>query len=306
MTIEYFHPITHETRKFIWSKYEKTVEGAEQDIASLREWMLSQPHLPDDLSERQIMSLLLLGRGSIEKTKMKIDMYYTMRSLYPDIFENSHPQSQRMKEASKFMYICPLPKLFDKINRVLVLKLKDIDPAGLDPSAVFARLINVVEIRLMEDFCFGHLVIMDMQNCKLGHLGRITPTFVRNVYTIGEKALTTRVIALHIINAPAFVDQTVLIIKSIVKPKLAQKIFVHKDMESVLESLDKDVIPRDYGGHEKSLDELEADFEKKFEEYANFFDQRQKLTVNENLRPAKNMNDEVLGYYGNFKKLDVD
>lgn len=44
----------------------------------------------------------------------------------------------------------------------------------------------------------------------------------------------------------------------------------------------------------------------KLREYAARFDALDKMRVNENLRLAPLKNDEVLGYHGNFKKLDVD
>lgn len=44
----------------------------------------------------------------------------------------------------------------------------------------------------------------------------------------------------------------------------------------------------------------------KLVEYYERFDALAKMEVNEELRPAPLENDDVLGFHGNFKKLDVD
>lgn len=41
-------------------------------------------------------------------------------------------------------------------------------------------------------------------------------------------------------------------------------------------------------------------------EHKDRFDKLATMKTNESLRPGKPVNDEVLGFYGNFKKLQVD
>lgn len=44
----------------------------------------------------------------------------------------------------------------------------------------------------------------------------------------------------------------------------------------------------------------------KFKEHTERYEQLARLKSNESLRPGKPVNDEFFGFYGNFKKLQVD
>lgn len=44
----------------------------------------------------------------------------------------------------------------------------------------------------------------------------------------------------------------------------------------------------------------------KIQENSDWFDSLRNNPVDENLRPGKPLNDDFLGYHGNFKKLNVD
>lgn len=89
--------------------------------------------------------------------------------------------------------------------------------------------------------------------------------------------------------------------------------------------LPKEILPKDYGGNELSMQELNGSIQlqavfrfngfifnnvdawmEKLVEYYPRFEELSKMRVNETLRPTPLVNDEVLGYYGNFKKLEVD
>ncbi|XP_018561548.1 alpha-tocopherol transfer protein-like isoform X1 [Anoplophora glabripennis] len=287
--------------------YDKTLESFKSDVEGLKVWLKTQPHLPQVLNDRQIESFLILGKCNTEKVKSKIDMYFTLRARFPDVFNNWHPLSERIKQAQRYVCFVPMPKLNKDLNRVFIMKIKPTDnPMDIDAYACFAYLMNVVEIRFLEDMCSGHIIIFDLENVKIGHVVKMTPMFIKTIFIIAERSLTTRAVAVHLVNAPSSIDQTLFIAKTIIKPKLAERIIVHKGTDTAVTSLDKDVLPSDYGGNEKSLDDLEARFLKKFEEYKDFFDQREHWKVDEDLRPEKYDEDGFFGCYGNFKQLQVD
>lgn len=95
-------------------------EDTEKDVASIREWLSRQPHLPKDMgkwvargrcnfffnflvanrittidsigphnTDDQRLKTFLRGcKFSLEKVKKKLDMYYTMRNAVPEFFAN--------------------------------------------------------------------------------------------------------------------------------------------------------------------------------------------------------------------------
>lgn len=44
-----------------------------------------------------------MNKFSIEKTKRKIDMYYTVRTLLPDFFDETNPKTELMQEVVNAM-----------------------------------------------------------------------------------------------------------------------------------------------------------------------------------------------------------
>ncbi|XP_068914645.1 uncharacterized protein [Tenebrio molitor] len=156
-----------------------------------------------------ILNFLIMNKFSIERTKQKIDMYYTIKNVIPDVYCN--PKSPQIKDFMKDVYVCLHPVPAKGLYRVYWYKIKE-----------------------------------------------------------------------------------------------SNKIQVHQDTEILKELFSAEDLPRDYGGKGPTLQELNDLIMQKFEEYEDRFDQLDKLRVDENLRPEKLNNDEILGFHGNFRKLDVD
>jgi hypothetical protein len=74
-----------------------TIRGVDNDVKIIKNWMKSQPHLPEIMEDVQIRNFLNLNKFSIEKTKEKIDMYYTIRTVVPDLFQDNNPKLPHMK-----------------------------------------------------------------------------------------------------------------------------------------------------------------------------------------------------------------
>lgn len=64
----------------------ESAEEISKDVAAIREWLNTQPHLPKDMDDGRLRTFLRGCKFSLEKVKVKLDMYYTMRNAVPEFF----------------------------------------------------------------------------------------------------------------------------------------------------------------------------------------------------------------------------
>ncbi|XP_044261211.1 uncharacterized protein LOC123009151 [Tribolium madens] len=311
LDVDHFLTIMFETSadalKTILQLYDQNEESLRLDIAKLKNWMTSQGHLPEILDDKSIENFLILTKFSIERTKQSIDMYYTVRSLIPEFYEHVNPRKPNMAEMRQIAYWLALPKMTDDMHRVMVFKMRNkqmIDK--MEPRNVIGLVINLEELRLKEDVMFGDVTIFDNEGINFGYIKKLTPSIVAKVLTVYEKVFSIPMKAIYVVNSPPFVSTILGILKSLMKPKLFERIHVCQDTSILTEKIPKRILPRDYGGEEKSLEELQGLLDLKLAQYQDRFDKLDKLHVDEAKRPQKLENDEILGFHGNFKKLSVD
>ena len=70
-------------------------------LMSIKSWFKHQTHLPQNVSDKDLLQFLHCCYYSIEKAKKVIDAYYTIRTHTPELFHNRHPLSKRMREMAE-------------------------------------------------------------------------------------------------------------------------------------------------------------------------------------------------------------
>ncbi|XP_074030256.1 retinol-binding protein pinta [Leptinotarsa decemlineata] len=301
---DYFEDISRVLKEGLKVSH-KTEQEMYEDIKIVRDWLETQPHLPEVPSDHVITSFLIMNKFSIENVKQKIDMYYTMRSLFPEYFENKHPLSSCMQETMDNLCFIPMPKATSEGYRLVMFRIFDENP-GFNPVNFHSLIYNVTEVRMHEDYNVGDIMICDLKHFTLEYLAQCTPTRIKNYSIILEKAFNSNIKQLHLLNYPSIAEPVVTLAKKLLNPKIAQRFYFHKETDTILNYVSKDVLPRDYGGDGLSLREYSEIWKRKFQDYKGRFDILEKLRVDESLRPTPLVNDDVLGYYGNFKKVNVD
>ncbi|XP_050514798.1 clavesin-1-like isoform X1 [Diabrotica virgifera virgifera] len=295
-------------RKKIREAWGKSDEDVMQDIQIIRVWLGTQKHLPEIPTDAMIEFFLTNCKYSIEKTKQNLDMYYTARDLVPDVYRNINPTIPSQVEAA-YATACLviLPNLTPNLHRVSIIRFRNDMLQKADINKFNANsLSNFYEVRIHEDLTMGDVTVIDYEHCSFSVMAKLSLVAMKQCVFVFEKVQSSRLKQLHLLNPPAFVDKILTLLKSFMKSKLKERIYIHKSIEDVYHYIPKDTLPSDYGGKEKSMAELEDIWKRKFLEYKDRFDYLDKITVNEALRPEKLKNDELLGYYGNFKKIQID
>ncbi|KAL1493411.1 hypothetical protein ABEB36_011471 [Hypothenemus hampei] len=284
----------------------KSKADIEKDVKIIQEWLRTQPHLPEIPEEILIQSFLLFNKFSIEMCKQKLDTYYTIRKSLPEFFDK-HPCSPDMIKQARTSYVVPLPKLADDNRRIIYTKFcKDFPNQSFNQENFLAHIYNVFEVLLREDLLLGAHYIFDCSGFTMGHLKNINLLTFKKSSTVMEKVFSNRVTSINLINYHPIVENALSLVKTVLPEKVRSRIKVLKNTEALFQLYPKSMLPKDIGGDEEFIADLAELWIKRFEEKRELFDKLTTLRVDESKRPQKLVNDEVLGFYGNFKKLDID
>ncbi|XP_044260260.1 clavesin-2-like [Tribolium madens] len=304
---ELFEKITEEQKLAILTHFGKTAERSKCDVITIKEWCLKQPHLPDVPCDSMLESFLRLSKYNFDKAKSRIDNFYTLRMKMREFFQvDINPNSSQLRNNTDYSYVIKLPQLTDDLYRVTLHKLVTKDLTCFHPLLTFIWHFNLAIVGMIEDCHCGHVLIYDLQNYGLSHVTKITPTMVKRASEIYKKTLTASVKSIHFINCPSVIDHLLKIARIALNPKIVKRIFVHQSLSSLYKHVPRKILPCDYGGEEKSSKELNEIVKEKIWNYKSYFDHLDSLRVDENLRPENFHDDDFLGFYGNFKKLDID
>jgi hypothetical protein len=68
------------------------------DVQAIREWLKKQPHIKGDPDDQTLVSFLRGCKWSLERTKEKLDMYFTMKTALPEFFDGRDFNRKVLKE----------------------------------------------------------------------------------------------------------------------------------------------------------------------------------------------------------------
>ncbi|XP_063832815.1 uncharacterized protein LOC135081994 [Ostrinia nubilalis] len=300
-----FHPDTLEA---IRKLYGLDQPGAINDaIDILQEWTKKQDHfMKKDFSREFLERLLIRSKGSVERSKQTLDKLCTAKTLMSKFFANCNVKELTHLEIVEDVI---LPRLTSDYYRVYLLRNVGQEFEYEFYTNYFRRLVYLLEYEYINDYVAGVVAIFDFRQINLGaHLRKLSFVDLQQFLTMAMECYGFRIKGIHFISTSKLVEALVAMFKQILSGKVASRIYVHNSLESLHEHVEKDVLPKDYGGDEMTLTEihqLKLDT-LTTEEFMDYMKMMNAAGTNEAYRQADKYNEQVMGMPGSFRTLRVD
>ncbi|XP_077301502.1 alpha-tocopherol transfer protein-like isoform X2 [Arctopsyche grandis] len=292
--------------------YQISQNVAEESVARLMDWYRLQPHFPEiELEKRFVYRILAVNEYSVEKTKEKIENYFSARSIMPEFFADRDPCNVKFQRVFDVADWILMPRLTPERHRICMLRMKNEDVNLFDAETTYKVIFMMCDMRMRYDTSLGDIFVWDGANAQLGHIVKTTPTLIKKVLFLIEKCYGAKMKGFHIINCPAYAHNIINFAKSIMKGKLAKRVYIHKTLKELHEHIPIKCLPKEYGGNTlETCSQIADNWKRAFksDEWRKWLVESEMLKSDDSkkINDDDNIADSLLGIRGTFRKLDID
>ncbi|XP_013133477.1 PREDICTED: uncharacterized protein LOC106099464 [Papilio polytes] len=282
----------------------------EDDLRHIKEWLSKQNHLRARSDDQWLLAFLRGCKFSLERTKEKIDKYYSIRNIAPDCFRIKYSDSAFNEILETGSYLV-LPRVdHDAAPRVIIIRPGSYDPDKFTITDIISVADVIHKILLMEDdntVIAGSRIIFDLNSVKLGHYLQMTLTTMKKMVTLAQDAIPVRVKGIHYLNTPPGFESILNALKSLLNEKHRKRLFVHnKNYDEMYKSIPKDILPFEYNGESENIEDIINYWKKKVQEYSEVFKEDLQYGVDESARSGRaETADAMFGANGSFRRFFV-
>ncbi|CAG9784536.1 unnamed protein product [Diatraea saccharalis] len=298
--------LTPELAKIAKEELNENPKQISNDLGQIKEWICKQPHLKARTDDQWLLGLLRACKFSLEKAKNKIDLYYTLRTTAPDITLRLKPSQPEFIDFLKIgtVLILPKPKT-SLIPSVILIRAGLYDPQINSVADVMCILYYLVQILVMEDdtaTVLGTKILVDYEGVSMSHLIQANPSLLKKMTAVAQDSMPLRLKGSHHYNLPSGIEVIFSLISGFLNEKAKERLRIHKKVDELFEFLPKEIIPAEYGGDGKTMQEIVEYWVSKINEYKSWMQQEEQLGTDESKR-VKDSNSE---FVGSFRTLDID
>ncbi|KAJ3641021.1 hypothetical protein Zmor_027550 [Zophobas morio] len=285
------------------------VNTRDKDLEAIKEWLTKEPHLPDTWDDTMLMNFLRSCNFSLERTKRRLDKYFTVKAVVPEFFTDYDVASPEMRKILDVVEVGTMPGITPQGRRVHIARIVTPEYEDFDTNYCGKVLFMLADVRLKIEKAgsAGEVYVLDGENCMLKHLFKFSPIFVKKILVSTIDVLPVKIKEVHVINAPSFVDSILALVKPFLKEKILKRLHFHKDLSTLHEYISKDLLPEEYEG---TAGKLKLHWDKYLaacEDFKPWFKEQEKIKADESKRPGKATSyEDFFGLHGSFRTLAVD
>ncbi|XP_018027682.1 alpha-tocopherol transfer protein-like isoform X4 [Hyalella azteca] len=283
----------------------------QEDIDAIRKWLKKQPHINARMDDWNILRFLRGCKFSLERTKEKMDMFYTCKTAVPEWFANRDPDEPKMRELLQMGVFLPLPTPHPNGTILILGRMGAYDAHKNSMDDVTKAALLILDI--MSDECeqmsiAGLAEIIDCSGMTGAHVLQMTPALAKKSLVLMQDGYPMRPKALHYINTPAAFDTVFNIFKSFMKEKMKKRIHIHgSDLSSLHKHIPPSLLPKEYGGTNGTVEDITRHWLKRVEARKQWLKEDEQYKVDESKRPGKpKTSSDLFGIEGSFRQLNVD
>ena len=304
-----------EIRKMACKNVNEDPKRLESDIEAIREWLAKQPHLqtvPTD--EKNMLRFLRFCKFSLERTKERIDKFYTLKALAPETYRGRDPTLPALINVFRVgMYLPVLEKVDPQGRRILVVRCSAWNPETQKVEDVIKGNLMLGDLLVDMDEHLqvaGVVMVVDFQGVSITQTVQYSPSFIKQQITMMQDGYPIRPQGMHWINLSPSFAKIASLVKSFLSPKLKERMHVHeqsKGFESLHKHIPKNCLPKEYGGTCGDVTSLAKKWEKLALDRKDWYAANELQVSHEEKRIGKPKTaEEVYGVVGSFRKLDLD
>ncbi|CAD0196268.1 unnamed protein product [Chrysodeixis includens] len=281
------------------------------DLQHIKDWIAKQPHLRARTDDQWLLAFLRGCKFSLERTKEKLDLYYTLRTTAPEFFKTHYtdPFFEEMLSLGIFV-ILPKPPTPDA-PIVSIVRLGKMDPNKYNMLDVFGVTSSLMKILLLDNdnaVVAGGQGIMDFEGASMSHFLQMTPSVMKKMVVMGQDASPFRMKGNHYLNTPPGFETIFNAVKGLLNEKNKNRLFVHnKNYDELYKHIPQESLPAEYGGKAGTIAEITDYWRGKVKEYSTWLDEDRQCGTEESKRPGKPRTaEDMFGVDGSFRQLEFD
>lgn len=203
-------------------------DALRENLDILKEWIRKSAHLRTRTDDQFLVSFLRGCKYSLEMSKKKIDMFYTLRTHIPEMIGDRDPLNEKLQQIIKLGVGLPLPDTESPGSpRIMLIRPGIYDANQFTIQEVMKVSTMVNDILMVEDdntIVAGQIGIIDLQNVTIAHFIQMQPAFIKKMTMMWQDGMPIRQKGVHYINTPSTFEKIFNIFKSFMNEKMKSRV----------------------------------------------------------------------------------